>query len=126
MRELQAKVSNLDVTLVWKDWSKSPGDLLIWEAFVSQQAHTKDDVHVDDAITAATRFHHIYKEKGRHLTSALPVSSDRKDDQISLIGAAIMWAGIRSDPSLLRAHVLCVRPEQAYDANEVSTKLSHE
>ncbi len=120
LRELADRVNELDVTLDLEQWATSPSNLFIWEAFVSQNAHTKSDAHVDDAITGATLFHRKYREVGSQMDNALPVDPDRTADQISLIGAAIMWAGIRTELELLRASAVCVRPTKPFEPKDVS------
>ncbi len=121
LRELNDRSTELDVTVNLEHWQRSPTNLFIWEAFVSQNAHTKSDSHTDDAITAATVFHRQYREAGCQMDDALPINPDSEDDRISLIGAAIIWAGIHTDLKLLKAPTLCVRPTRPFKPAAVST-----
>lgn len=71
--------------------------LVLWEAFVSGAGKDRDslDPHVSDARAAVTEF--------AARLAAGPVASDIEDTQVvSLVGAAVLAAGLTDDLSLLR------------------------
>lgn len=94
----------------------NPGNLLLWEAFVSGKAHaSKDDneAHVRDAATAAFEFVSVYRTRA---ASAVRI---RKGDQVlSLFGSVLAWAraaghAISEDEDLI-TEPLTVKPATMY------------
>lgn len=97
--------------LDWKTWSRDEaGELLVWEAFVSGEAHTADGDHRRDAATAAHAF--IELSKGEGLATAVEVTPPR--EVLSIAGAVLLWSGWSTDLALLRQPVLVVKPTGSY------------
>lgn len=83
--------------------------MLLWEAFVSQDAHTDDDEHTADALTGAAEFMPRYPDD---LESDLNHRDDERN--LSLAGTAMLWASITDDPKVLRQELLAIRPEKSW------------
>jgi hypothetical protein len=107
---------SLRFTLDWGTWRESRGAVLLWEAFVSGDAHTKSGDHCQDAATGVAAFLHsldwgfqdrVMVPKGR--------------GTFSLAGAALLWAGRAHQPWreeeqwLLHASTLVIKPAQRFE-----------
>lgn len=79
--------------------------LFCWEAFVSEKAHSGEDVK--DAATAVDFF---FKNE-RNLQKANAV---RAEDSISLIGAAALWSGWARDLAYLHKTTLVLKPSSVF------------
>lgn len=79
--------------------------LFCWEAFVSEEAHSNEDMK--DAATAVDFFF----ENERNLQK---VNAVRAENPISLIGAAALWSGWTSDLAYLRKTTLVLKPSSAF------------
>lgn len=79
-------------TLRLQEFTTGEANLFLWEAFVSGAAKTAD--HAGDARAACEAY--LDYRRDRH--AAVPVSRDRC---LSLAGAALLWAGLSSDPTVL-------------------------
>ena len=86
-------------------------DMLVWEAFVSGSEKAKPPCHVGDAKLAMEAFNAA-------MQSDLYVSAIRDEIVFSLVGAAILRAGLSNDLTLLRQPCLVLRPlrKEAPDA----------
>lgn len=96
----------------WLEEERRPG-LLLWEAFVSGEAHCPKDAPftgVRDAATAAWAF--VERLEARRLGSDVSLSDHVA--ALSLAGAALLWAGWTDDISVLRKQAFVVRPTERY------------
>jgi len=94
------------------NWScQGTASILIWEAFVSGPAHTRDGDHRRDAATAVIEFARRY---GMGPPFASDVSLRANCASLSLAACAALWAGLSADLALLRSSVFVVRPMTAY------------
>lgn len=93
------------LTLDPAEWPTSQDPILfLWEAFVSEAAHSAD--HIMDAATAVLEFVH----HERDLPRASTVTAERP---LSLAGAAALWAGWRNDVGVLHEPTLVIKPTVA-------------
>lgn len=108
LRSLYEQVGSvLTYTLEPQDYAKADNSaqLLLWEAFVSQDAHGAS--HVQDAATGATAFAAIDLKKPR----SNPVHAQRP---LSLVHAAALWSGWADDLARLHSECAVVRPIAPY------------
>jgi hypothetical protein len=107
LRRLVTVCSGVPLLLDYRLWLKR-GDapvLLLWEAFVSGEAHNED--HRRDAASAATYFL-------AHESDLAAKTACRAENPISLIGSASLWAGLSRDLSLLHSEVLVLKPPECF------------
>jgi hypothetical protein len=97
-------------TLKWQGWPGHSTSALIWEAFVCGNAHTKTKDHVADAATAAVEFWRRFRGEG--LSSDVVVTPPRR--VLSLLGAAMLWAGRSNDTALLDQATLVIKPTKPF------------
>ena len=90
-----AFVAHLDLAA----FERAGSGLLLWEAFVTDQA--KGASHVDDATIAVNAFR-------SQLPGPAVVSAERP---LSLIGAALLWSGCSTDPAVLRTPCMVVKAQ---------------
>lgn len=103
LRKVQQAVPDTVGTTRWAEFQSKKADLLVWEAFVSGKEKAQD--HVGDARLAVEAFLHHWA-KG-DLESASCVSESHV---FSLAGAAILFASLSTDQSLLREPSIVLRP----------------
>jgi len=109
LRELSDFQSDYELTLNAEDWIQEEGQsLLVWEAFVSEEAHAEEDDHKRDAATAAV----FFRENDQNLEDMNAVTSD---SILSVIGSAALWAGWTEDTDILHEDCLVLRPSQMYN-----------
>lgn len=88
--------------LRWHDFARSPGGLLVWEAFVT--GNRKTDSHVGDAQAGVQAF-----------VRALPAPDDanavQEDRVLSLIGAALLRTGWNVSEAILQEPCLVIRSD---------------
>lgn len=101
-RQLDPAASAVTYSYDASEWPPAEQTLFCWEAFVSGDAHSAD--HVADARTAA----HAFLEHENDLAAATAVHAERP---LSVIGAAALWSGWVTDPEVLRADVIVIRPQ---------------
>jgi len=94
-----AKVS-IQPTLHWQQFTSGKANLFIWEAFVSGEA--KVGTHSDDARVVAQCFWDGYP----NIEQATAVTAD---NPFSLVGAALLRAGLTEDLSLLSTPCVVIR-----------------
>lgn len=111
-----------DLTLDANRWPPREGKpvLFLWEAFVSGDAHGRGE-HPDelDAATAVTCF----LDNEEKLTAGAPpvvTPAGESRHQISLIGAAALWAGWSEDLDLLRTSTLILKPQERCPVHPVA------
>ena len=99
LREIRAGVKGEPkLTLRWEEFV-SKGDLLLWGAFVSGKAKTNS--HANDAERAVRAFNQSLP----YLPSANRIN---EPTVMSLVGAAALWSGWSSDPSILSDSCLVI------------------
>ena len=99
LREIRAGVKGEPkLTLRWEEFV-SKGGLLLWGAFVSGKAKTNS--HANDAERAVRAFNQSLP----YLPSANRIN---EPTVMSLVGAAALWSGWSSDPSILRDSCLVI------------------
>jgi len=108
-KQLSDFQSGYELTLDSEVWVRERKQrLLVWEAFVSEGAHAKDDDHKRDAATAAV----FFRENRQGLQSQNAVSTS---SPLSVVGAAALWSGWCKDTDVLERDCLVLRPIQPYD-----------
>jgi hypothetical protein len=78
-----------------------PKGILFWEAFLV--GRTSWGSHAEEALRAARAF----MDAPSHPGSALQLR--KEEEALSLVGAALLWSGWRSDPVVLREPCLVVK-----------------
>lgn len=98
----------LRYTLDWRQWPPTSDAriLLVWEAFVSGDAHSNS--HERDAATAAV----FFRDNANNLDAANAVTAD---NPLCLVHAAALWAGWADDLERLHQGCIVLRPRRAYD-----------
>lgn len=107
LRRLKKAVPDATATLGWHDWpdnAREPKQMLLFEAFVTNQNRKKDKRHVEDAKLAAEELYPRLKKK-RKIESAVTV-----DECFSILGAMMLRTGWSSDIGILSESCLVVRP----------------
>lgn len=89
-------------------WQEAREPVLLWEAFVSGNAHATDGDHVRDAATAAVGF--IEWLRGKR--EPAPVAPDPDVPILSLAAVALSWTG---RPTGLAQPAVVVRPSQPFE-----------
>ena len=108
LRAVRDKVGDqIEYTLDWDQWPPATDSqqLLIWEAFVSGNAHSKSHEH--DAVTAAVSF----RDNESKLDVAHAVTAE---SPLSMVHAVAIWAGWATDIERLHEECFVLRPESAY------------
>jgi len=100
LRELApAAIAHFD----WQNFSTEPGQLLVWEAFVTNQKKTHDARHVEDAKLALAAFLLGMKNPQTFRSSV------EEPDCLNLLGAALLKARWATDIAILSTPCLVVR-----------------
>lgn len=99
LRRLREKSPHAQALLDWRNPPTNPGELLLFEAFVS--GGTKGHDHVDDARRAAEKFLAACTQlsKANHL---------EEEDCMGLLGAALLRTGWTEDLSVLKMGALVI------------------
>lgn len=92
-------------TLDWDAFMQSGRGLFLWEAFVTDRA--KAATHVDDATVAVSAFRDALPD----IAAANAVSTEARP--LSLLGAALLWAGWSSDLGLLHQPCIVIKAAAA-------------
>ena len=104
--------SDFGFMLEWSEWLTKPSNsILLWEAFVCGNAHTKTGDDREDAATAAVDF--LNRSLQGATTSDVMIKNSR--DTFSIVGALLLWADKSTDLQLLKAQASVVKPEIPYD-----------
>ncbi|MYA88486.1 MAG: hypothetical protein F4X97_08560 [Boseongicola sp. SB0662_bin_57] len=93
------------VHLAWPNFPTSESFLFFWEAFVTGKAKSDGSDDAGDALIAC----HEFKSRLRDPAETL----EREQRVRSLIGVAILWAGLSEDLKLLHMPCVVVRPDEA-------------
>lgn len=104
---LRARVVGGFATFDWKRQLSEPGELLLFEAFVTDQRKDTATRHVEDARLAIADFRRGISNPQSFESS---VTSSRC---LNLLGAALLRTGWSSDLALLSANCLVVRSANA-------------
>jgi hypothetical protein len=99
LRRLREKAPNATATVDWKHPPTRPGELLLFEAFVSGKS--KGTSHADDACIAVRSFEAA-------CANLYEASKLQHEDCFGLLGAALLRTGWTDDLSVLKAGVLVV------------------
>lgn len=97
----------IDSLRAWQNWERLPaasGEILVFEAFVSGGP---SDGHAADARAAAIAARTAFEETSLPMTSALA-----NEDCMSILGAALLHAGMSEDLSELRSRCLVIKAEK--------------
>lgn len=104
LREIKTACPDASATTDWHSFVRRETKLLVWEAFVSGSEKACPPSHEGDARLAMESFRFgLTKPEG-------PKSAIDENTVFSLAGAAILFAGLSSDNSLLHGSTLVVRP----------------
>lgn len=87
----------------WRNPPASAGDLLVWEAFVTNQKKSHDSRHVEDARLAVAAFRVGMSDPSTFQSSVI------EPDCLSLLGAALLKSGWTADLAVLSTPCLVVR-----------------
>jgi len=104
--QLRLKLPKLKAHTDWRGFRRASGQLFLWEAFVAGSAKDASDLSKDmdpdvrDAIIAATAFAADCKKGPPPGT----VEPGEGTGAISIVGAALLHAGLVDDLSILRRH----------------------
>lgn len=91
------------VHLSLQDFLDLESGLFLWEAFVTGKAKAAEPDHGEDALIACREFRRRLRD---------PVDAREPERRIrSLIGGAILWAGLSDDLGLLHKSCFVVRPD---------------
>lgn len=107
LQRLRERVPGATVTLDWRQPVTRAGQLLLWEAFVTDQRKDTQIRHVEDAQLAIADF-----RRGISKPDSLQ-SSVTTPECLSLLGAALLRTGWSSDLSLLSTPCLVFRSASA-------------
>jgi hypothetical protein len=108
LRRLRERVPTATATLNWRRPMTQPGQLLLWEAFVTEQGQSKDAMrHIRDARLAIADF-----RRGIGHPESFE-SSVTTPECLSLLGAALLRTGWSTDVALLSTPCLVVRSASA-------------
>ena len=102
LQRIRQQSGDVEAFLDWNDFQDSDGGLFIWEALVTGRAKTGS--HVSDAKAAVNAFRCALPDPmRRNAVVPKPLTPTR-----SLIGAALLWAGLTEDIKLLRNSCLVI------------------
>jgi hypothetical protein len=108
LARLRKALPSASATFDWRQPLTRPGELLLFEAFVTDQRKETPERHVEDARLAVDEFR-------RNLGDfQAPESSD---ECMNLLGAALLRTGWSSDVALLAAPCLVIRADNAYSTD---------
>jgi hypothetical protein len=102
LQRLRKSVPTATATLNWQHPITEPGQLLLWEAFVTDQRKDTTTRHVEDAHVAIATFRGI-------ADLASFKSSVTSPECFNLLGAALLRTGWSTDAELLSAPCLVMR-----------------
>jgi hypothetical protein len=103
MRRLRELVPTAKARMDWQTPMKNAGELLVWEAFVTNQKKEHDARHVEDAKLAVVTFLAGMRHPDTFKSSVV------EPDCLSLLGAALLKTGWTTDLGVLNTPCLVVR-----------------
>lgn len=103
LNSLRRLAPEANATLDWRTPLRAPGDLLLFEAFVTNQRKTADTRHVEDARLAVAAFRDGLRSPGGF------VSAVSEPSLFSLLGATLLRTGWTTDLAVLSEPCLVVR-----------------
>lgn len=101
LREVRSGFPAVRATTRWAEFLAGTCQLFLWEAFVS--GSEKGERHHEDAVLALRAFE-------MSLDRMATASRIGGESPVSLAGAAILWAGLSSDLTLLHSPCVVLRP----------------
>ncbi len=111
LNKIKQNNTNISFTLDWGKWllDKPKNEILIWEAFVSGDAHSK--CHIEDAVTAAWEF----KERYNNNNLNSDVSLQNNTESLNLAAVAMLWSGFQlNNNDLHEEKLLVIKPDQRH------------
>lgn len=103
LRRVKALNNDVAATTVWREFEQGDALIFVWEAFVSGSEKAYPPSHAGDARLAIKAF-----RSGR--SGVCPDTRISCVDALSLAGAAIIYAGLSTNFSLLSEPCVVVRP----------------
>ena len=95
-------------TYDWTSFASQGANLLIWEAFVSGTSETGGTgLHIEDATVAARAFWASYRGEEAQ------ASNVTAQNPYSLVGAALLRAGLSDELSFLREPCVVIKAQKA-------------
>jgi len=114
LRRIKELNANTTATTSWEVFQAENTDLFLWEAFVSGSEKAVPASHVGDAILAIQAF------QTHRLAGDMPSASRiQEPDVFSLVGAAILFAGLSTEVELLKLPCVVLRPNIPPDEAEI-------
>jgi hypothetical protein len=115
LKHIRGAVStDVPCVLSWDAFERAPFGFLLWEAF--QPTGSNSASHADDALRAARAF-----------VEALPrprsaVEQRKDEDVLSLLGAALVWSGWRTEATVLKEPCLVIRARDSAASQRASAR----
>lgn len=103
LNRLRALVPRATATLDWRTPMRGRADLLLFEAFVTNQKKTTHERHVEDARLAIAEFQRGMMEPARFESAVVEARC------LNLLGASMLRTGWSSDPAVVGHECLVVR-----------------
>lgn len=103
LNKLRALVPDARATMEWRKPMAGRADLLLFEAFVTNQKKTEDTRHIEDAYLAIAEFQRGMADPANFKNSIVEPNS------LNLLGALMLRTGWTSDPSVISEECLVVR-----------------
>lgn len=107
LQRLRERVPRATATLDWRRPMTEPRQLLLWEAFVTDQRRDTETRHVEDACLAIADFRRGIADPNSFQSSVTA------SECLSLLGAALLRTGWSTDVALLSMPCLVVRSASA-------------
>lgn len=93
--------------------------LYLWEAFVSEEAHTDKDSHIEDAKTGGSAFMERFHAEGELKSDLDTEEGDDNTRYLSLAGTALLWNDPDLDSEILHKKTLVIRPDDTYKKDRI-------
>lgn len=103
LRRIKQEHPDVTVTTRWDDFRAGQAHIFLWEAFVSGKEKAASGDHHDDALLALDAFEKDAQDE--RLETRVTA-----ENPFSLAAAAILWAGLSEDVSLLHEPCVVLRP----------------
>ncbi len=105
LSNLRKRIPQASATFDWTKQPIGPGNLLLFEAFVTGQPKEREEPHIADADLAAASFASLLERKG-HLETAI-----EETECLNLLGAILLHTGWSTDIDILHQPCLVIKPE---------------
>ncbi|HKC13249.1 MAG TPA: hypothetical protein VKI41_14560 [Vicinamibacteria bacterium] len=115
LKHIRSAVSaDVPCVLSWDAFERAPSGFLLWEAFLPPAAQSVS--HAGDALRAA---HAFVEALPRPQSTVEP----RKDEEVlSLLGAAMVWSGWRTDAAVLKEPCLVIKARESAGSERTSAR----